>query len=365
MSIFDYIDNYGVYSFEDVPFNDVDNLIFSSLSYIDFNGIVSINKYNPMTLQHVSEIYFNSHEKMSYNILAFRQAIKVFKAIMNTNRYKDLLLYNYVYETRDDEQFGAITIEINKNLVYVSYEGTDQMVSGWKEDFMLSYQFPVLSQKKAIDYLNRNFLFRHKKIILGGHSKGGNLAIVAGMYANFLVKDKIIKIYNNDGPGLLMEQFNSRHYKSISNRLVTIIPNDSFVGLLLMHDDNYFVVSSSKSGILAHDITTWQVDGNRLKLSELSVVSKKIEISLSNWLKKYSRNEREKFVESLFNIFGILEIDSLVDIALNKSLIIKLIIKARDIDKETKYMLKECISVIFNCYKDVTKEELKSFFNRG
>ena len=364
MSIFEYIDKYGVYSFSDVPFNDVDNLIFSSLSYIDFEGIVSVNKYNPMTLFNISQLYFNSHTKMSNNILAFRQAIKIFRAICNKNRYKDLLLYNYVYEARENEQFGALTIEIDKYLVYVSFEGTDQMVSGWKEDFMLSYQFPVISQRKAIDYVNRNFLFRHKKIILGGHSKGGNLAVVAAMYANFFVKDKIIKIYNNDGPGLLKEQFDSKQYKEVEKKIIHIIPHESIVGMLLLSGDYPVVVKSSKTGILAHDISTWLVDDNMLCFAELSNFSKKLDSYLTNWINKYNKNERKRFVESLFGIFSSLGIESTVDIALKKSLIIKLIIQANDIDKDTKYMLKECVGLIFKCYRDVTTEELKLIFNR-
>ena len=104
---------------------------------------------------------------------------------------------------------------------------------------MMSYMFPVSSQKRAIDYVNKHFFFRRKNIILGGHSKGGNLAMVAAMYANFLVKDKIVSIYNNDGPGLLEEQYDSKYYKSIEDRLVNIIPSDSVVGLLLYHKDDY------------------------------------------------------------------------------------------------------------------------------
>ena len=364
MDVFNYINKYGVYTFNDVPFNDVDNIVFSALSYIDFDGIVSVNRFNPLTISRVASIYFNSHTKMSNNILAFRQAIKVFNAIKNTNRYGNLYLYNYVYEVCENEQFGALTIEINKNLVYVSFEGTDQMVSGWKEDFMLSYQFPVLSQRKAIDYINKYFWFRHKNIVVGGHSKGGNLAIVAAMYANFLVKDKIIKIYNNDGPGLLKEQINSRYYNDIKSKLVHIVPNYSIVGLLLRHSDNYLVVKSSKKGILAHDLTTWQIRDKELDFGELSHFSSELDIVISDWINKYSKEKRKNFVESLFMIFNKANIDSFVDIMEKKTLIIKLIISTKDIDKDTKYMLKEFVVVIFKTFRDVTKSDLLSFFGR-
>ncbi len=364
MDVFDYIDKYGVYSFLDVPFNDIDNIVFSSLSYIDFEGIVSVNRFNPLTISNVASIYFNSHTKMTNNILAFRQAIKVFKAIKDTNRYGNLFLYNYVYETKENEQFGALTIEIDRNLVYVSFEGTDQMVSGWKEDFMLSYQFPVLSQRRAIDYLNKYFWFRHKKIIVGGHSKGGNLAVISSMYANFLVRDKIIKVYNNDGPGLLKEQIESRYYRDIIPKLIHLIPVDSIVGLLLRHSDNYLVVKSTKKGILSHDLTTWKVKDKELDIGTLSHFSSGLDIVISDWINKYSKERRKDFVESLFMIFKSANVESFVDIMEKKSLIVKIIISTKDIDKDTKYMLKEFMIAVIKCFRDTKKEELLSFFAR-
>ena len=56
--------------------------------------------------------------------------------------------------------------------------------------------------------------------------------------------DKIIKIYNNDGPGLLREQFESSNYDRIKDKIVLIIPSHAVVGLLLYHSDNY-----NKSGV--------------------------------------------------------------------------------------------------------------------
>ena len=210
MNLYSYIDKYGCYTFDEVSFNEVDNAVFSALSYINFDGIVSPNRFSPVTISMAADMYFQKYTGKEKNILSIREAVKMLRYMKNTRRYRDLRLYNYIYEESADEQFSALTIEINNKLVFVSYEGTDHLVSGWKEDFMMSYMFPVSSQRRAIDYINKHFFFRRKNIILGGHSKGGNLAMVAAMDANFLVKDKIIKVYNNDGPGLLEEQFNSK-----------------------------------------------------------------------------------------------------------------------------------------------------------
>ncbi|MCI6266327.1 MAG: DUF2974 domain-containing protein [Erysipelotrichaceae bacterium] len=364
MNLFRYIDRFSCYTFQEVPFNELDNAIFATLSYVDLKGIVSPNRYHKKTIREVGHIYAEIHSKKEKDILAVRNAIKALRYIQDTRRYGDLFLYNYVYESGQEEQFCALTIEINSKLVYVSFEGTDHLVSGWKEDFMLSYMFPVESQRRAIDYVNKNFFFRRKEIILGGHSKGGNLAMVAGMYANLWVRDKIIMIYNNDGPGLLKEQIESDYYKNIQSKLVHIIPNYSVVGLLLRHTDNYIVVRSARRGIFAHDLFTWVVQDKAFLRTDLSLFSKTLDNEFVVWLNQYDREQRRKFVISLFDIFNRANITSLVDVMENKKLIFHLIAESKELDGDTKRMLKDFLLMLFKCFKDVKKEELLSIFSK-
>ncbi len=364
MNLNRYVDDYGCYTFQDVSFNEVDNAVMSAISYVNLDGIVSKNRFHKITIGEAGKIYFEKHSKKEKQVLAVREAVKLFNIIKDTERYKNLYLYNYAYESGDAEQFSAITIEISNKLVYVSFEGTDHLVSGWKENFMLSYQFPVLSQRRAIDYVNKHFLFRGNDIILGGHSKGGNLAMVAGMYANFWVRDKIIKIYNNDGPGLLLEQISSKYYKNVENKMIHIIPNYSMVGLLLRHEDNYVVVRSARKSIYAHDMFTWVVRGKEFEKCELSSFSKALDDKLIHWLNKYDRKTREEFVVSLFDVFDKVGVYSLVDIMEKKTLIIRIVLGINNANPVTKNILKDFIFALFQCFKDVKREELISFFER-
>ena len=288
----------------------------------------------------------------------------MFRSIKDTKRYCNLLLYNYVYESGIDEQFSAFTIEINKSLVYVSFEGTDQLVSGWKEDFMFSYMFPTISQKKAIHYVNHHFIFRRKKIILGGHSKGGNLALAAGMNANYFVKRNIINIYNNDGPGLIKELYESKKYLSIKDRLVNILPNYSMVGILMKNNDNLVVVRSMKKGILSHDFMSWVVDDKTFQKADLSSFSSILMSKISKWLEKYDMSTREKFVISLFSVFDRVGIKSTGDFFENKKLIFKFILEAKDIENDVKKMIKEFIAIVFQASKEVKIEEFKMMFQK-
>ena len=315
MTLFDYIDKYGNITFDIERFNEVDNIIFASLSYIDFNNIVS--RYRNKISIHDAAIKFLNSENGLDEIEANRSAKEVLKKIYNTSRYKDLLLSNYYYIGDVNQQFSAVAIEINEDLIYLSYEGTDSLVSGWEEDFKMSYMFPVKSQRNAINYINK-YIFTKKKIIVGGHSKGGNLALVAAMYASRFVKKKIVAIYSNDGPGLRSKEYNSKEYKYASLKLHSIIPNYSFIGLVLKHSLKYKVVKSSKKGIFAHDFITWEIDDKYFKKAELSEFSKILDKSMNKWINKYSNPEREKVVISLFDVFRRADIKKISEINNNK-----------------------------------------------
>lgn len=358
MNIYSYVDKYGKYTFEEEPFNEVDNLVFASLSYINLKGIISKNK---KSLNEVGKIYFEMYPGKPKDTYIIKRAIKLLKYIKDTKRYANLLLYNYIYKQGKDEQFCALTVEINPKLVYVSFEGTDGSISGWKEDFMLTYKFPVRSQIRAINYVNRNFIFNRKQIILGGHSKGGNLALAAGMRANNFIKKRIINIYNNDGPGLLKEQFESDDYNSIKDKLIHIIPSYSVVGLLLHHSDNYITVRTLKKGLFSHDLFTWAVEKNKFMRKDLDKFNKNLSNEIIDWLNKYELSERERFVKAMFDIFDRAGIQSTLDIFENKKLIIKFINESKEVTEIDKEMLKDFINMIIKCFTNVKKDEIKTF----
>ena len=361
MGILDYINKYGDYSFDDREFNEVDNVILSVLSYIDFDGIV-FNK-NKISIKKAGDNYFKIHSKKEKNITGVRNAIDIFKSIYNKKRYCDLLLYNYVYIGDDSRQFSVLSIDINSDTTYISFEGTDQLISGWEEDFKMSYIFPVEAQKQAIRYVNRYFTFSGKKIIIGGHSKGGNLAMVAGMCCNFIVRNKIISIYSNDGPGLRKIELDSNKYNRIKDKYIHIIPNYSIVGLLLRHGNDYRVISSNKKSIYAHSVLSWEVNDNKFKDSKLSDMSRVLDNSMSLWLDKYNYENREVFVKSLFDIFRECNIDNLIQIMDNNRLIIDIIKKSNNLTNEDKKMILDFISVFLNCFKDYEIEKIKNKFN--
>lgn len=343
-NIFDYIKKYGDLSFEEKEFNEVDNLIFSSLSYIDYKDVLIGKK---ITIENCASLFFSKFTKkeIKNSVLAVRDAVEVLKNISDKKRYKDLLLYNYTYEYNDDLQFSCLFISITKSLVYVSFEGTDDLISGWREDFELAYKFPIASQRAAIRYVNRKISpFSTKRYIFGGHSKGGNIALVSAMYANALIKHKIIRVYSNDGPGLLKQQFESKAYLNIIPKYQLIIPNSSVVGLLLRHTDDYKVVKSSNKGLMAHELTSWQISEDHFLECNLSMFSKRIDKSITEWLLTCDLEIREKFVKDLFSIFDRAKIKTLLDLkGLKLKNALSIIKESTKLNKESKKMINDFI----------------------
>lgn len=360
-NLFDYIKEYGTKTFDEVPFNEVDNLILCSLSYVDIKKYMPKKRFSEITLKEVGNLYFNKFKKRKYknDIIALDKGIKTFRSIRNTKRFRNIKLYNYVYKANKNKQFCAMTIKLKDDLTYVLYEGTDHLISGWEEDFKMSYMFPVPAQKDAIRYLNRTIRKSDYNIIVGGHSKGGNLALVASMYTHNYIRKRIRKIYNNDGPGLRNKQFLSERYKNISYKLINIIPNYSIVGLLLRHDD-FKIVKSPRITILSHDLTTWEVKDTNLLETKLSAFSQKFDLYMKEFLEKHSDYELKKYVKALFDILRKLNIDNLEDIKAYKLKNMKKIVKeAQNLDSDTKEILIEFANFMLKNYSEDAKEKIK------
>ena len=340
-NMFKYIINYGNKSFDEKSVTEVDILIFSQIPYLDFNDIV-INEKNGIKLSELWKKARSKNEKQTS--IAQKNAFKLLDIISTKKRYKDLILKNYVYLLAEDTQFGAISIVVPNDLIYVAFEGTDSTIWGWKEDFKLSYIYPTESQRLAVKYLNSIIKLNGPKVVVCGHSKGGNLALVGAMNTNIIKKTRIKQIYSFDGPGLKDEEFKSINYKLVRSKLVNIIPNLSLVGVLL-NQENVRVVKSSGIGILQHDVTTWQIEDDQLKPSTQDKLSKRLDECISNWLKKYNYKEREEIIEGVFSIFETANVKSFSDIN-NLEIVYKIIKSSRDMSDETREVILTAIKLL-------------------
>lgn len=355
MDIYQYIDNYSIYTFNEKEFNELDAAIFSYLSYANLEKVIVNGK---CTIKEAGRIHIGTFKEKEKSMTAVKAGNKLLRYIKDTNRYKDCILKKFEYVGNEDMQFGVVSIEYLPKKIFVSYEGTNELVSGWKEDIMLSLKFPTISHKAAVSYLNKNYLFKDCELLLGGHSKGGNLALVAGMNANYFVRKKIKYIYSFDGPGLPKEVFEKRKYKKIEPKYSHYISNYAVIGLFFYHSKDV-VVDSRIHGLLAHHMGFWNVENDHFVKTKLSTFSKEIDKQLNLFVEKYDEEAKHDFIMNFEEIMNKVDAKTLLDLGKDYKKVIKLVYETRDLSQNTKNMIFELLNIMVKCYKNDITADIK------
>lgn len=348
-NVYDYIKKHGNTTFENKEFNDIDNIIFSYLTYLNYSKTKI--KENKCTIKTIGEEYLsrNDYREVYRTGIAQKGAYKILELITNKKRYKDIILTNYIHNTNKDMQFSAITFNINNKLKCIYFEGTDEHISGWKEDCLLASTYPVPSQEEAIKYINNSIKLNGSNVIIGGHSKGGNLALVAGMNLASYKQIKLKKIYNNDGPGLRTKEFKSQKYKKIKKKLIHIIPEYSTVGVLL-NSELYTVIKSTRKNVFSHDMATWLTKDDKFIPGEISEKSEKLKQNILTWIENHTEEEIKTTTNKIFKVLEDEKIDDTTKLIKLKN-IIKISHKFINLDKETKDLIIDLITYTFDKYK--------------
>lgn len=303
-TVFDYLVYYKDVLFDSYSFNDVDSLIFSLLSYVKFEGIVPKDKKESISLYKACELFLEkfSEKDVKKEDWLFPISYKLVKLLVNSKRFYYVKLYHLVTTTDSKGQFGAITFRLPNGITYIAYEGTDSSVVGWKEDFELMFQYPIASQILSEEYFNDTLNLFDREIYVGGHSKGGNLAMYAYMNGKSYYKKRVKLVYNFDGPGFLDDILFSSLYQEMSTKLRMFVPKDSVVGMILGHGE-YVVVNSKNKAIMQHDASSWECFGGYFATTTLSKKSEKLEQNLKEYLNGMSLDEKKSFVKTFFAIF--------------------------------------------------------------
>ena len=305
-NIFDYLDWRCDVPFAVDPFNEVDNLVLSSLAYTDFRGILSMDGAEA-SLESTCRSFFqrHTHGEILANTSFTAKAPLLMEKMLGGARYRDIRLCWYLDETETsrDMQFAAVTVLLPDQSAFIAFRGTDGTLVGWKEDFNLSFLPESEGQRRAVRYLNQVGAHVPGPLRTGGHSKGGNHAVYAAAFCEQAVRDRILEVYSNDAPGFREEVLRSEGYRRILPRVIRIIPETSVIGLLLSSSAAPRVVKSSQTGIFQHDGFSWMVSRNRFLPAELTKTSLLVEKSLGGWLDQMSEADRQSFTEILFSLF--------------------------------------------------------------
>ena len=313
--IFDYLDQVAYDSIYDTPFNELDLLMLTEITYLPFDQIVSDQMSPDCTCR-----LFEAAEKVPQDLsmLVTKNRLKLLEKTASSTRFKNIKLMGYVNDIDPDvqKQFAAMIFKIKPDSYVLTFRGTDDSIIGWKEDFHMTYMDQVPAQKTAVNYLRKAMDALPGQFILTGHSKGGNLASYAASQIEPEYQERIQSIYSYDAPGLNHSVITSQGYQTISDKIKRYIPQGSIVGMMLETPKQAQIVKSTAIGGLAqHDTFTWQIRGQTfVLLDNLNPDSLQVDKTLKNWVDSVSDEELKDFFDLFFGLILDAGISSINDL---------------------------------------------------
>jgi hypothetical protein len=380
-----YIEFRGDLPFNIDPVNKVDNLIFSRLAYIDFDDI----EENGETLKSISKRYSTIDDKWDNLVFVTEEVKPLLEEAALNKRYENIKVKDFVniIDEKIELQFSAVCFQLDMETVYVAFRGTDDTLVGWKEDLNMIYLDSIPAQEKAKEYLEDIIkLNDYKNVYIGGHSKGGNLAVYSSINIDSNYQYLIKGVYNNDGPGFKESITWKPEYINISDKIFTLTPQNSIVGLFLENNINRSIVKTTESQAFEHNTFTWLVSRNDFKyVDEINDNIKFVDTTSRNALQRLSDEQRKTFVDVVYLILSSNENKRVTD--LNKGMFSNFIEaskKFRALDDDTKKAVDFVLSSFFqegyNSFLEVTelnkikdkfmdwseesKNEISGFFER-
>lgn len=334
----DYVRWRGDLSFLQDPFNEVDAVVFSALSYIEYSGRVLNAPQEPITLKEAA-VDFLAEGDVEHRVRV-KSDLELLRLAAASYRFgqSQITQYRNIYEPEEQTQFAAMTFLLDDGTAFLAFRGTDGTLIGWKEDFNMTFQQTIPAQLLAQQYVREIALERSELLRLGGHSKGGNLSVFAAARSSPMIQERILEVYNNDGPGFTNYLMGDPGYLAIVGRVRTFIPQSSVIGMLLEHEEPYTVVHSKSVGVLQHDLYSWDLMGNRLITMENTTGdSVFLDATIKNWFASMSSQQRNALVDAMYGLLSSGGAENVGDILQPKNL--KVFIKTLSADESLRKLL--------------------------
>ena len=349
--LFDYLSWRGDLTFGQDPPNCVDALVFSSLAYLNYGNAVSETPETPISLRQAAADFFALPDHADR--IRVKNDLKLLEEAAKSNRFGNsrICFYQNILIPEEETQFAAVSFLLDDNSAFLAFRGTDYSLAGWKEDFNMSFRDEIPAQRLALEYVRKFAASRILPLRLGGHSKGGNLAVFAGAICEPLLQQRILAVYNLDGPGFREHMLCQDGYRKIVPRIQTYIPQSSVIGMLLEHEESYLVVRSKQIGLLQHESYSWDIMGKDfIAMDDVTTNSRLLDAAITAWLKDMTLAERNEIVDTIFSFLSTGEVTSAKEIIQPKNL--RNYLRAwRQDDKLRHTLLTELLSLISTAYK--------------
>ena len=346
-NIFDYLTDVQYDSFYDVPLNELDILALTELTYLPFDNLLdqSVNRLSDVATRVPRE----------NTMLTNKERLQLLDQLASHKRFKNSKLSNFVNEidTEEQKQFAAMTYRLNLDTYLIVFRGTDDSIIGWKEDFHMTYMKEIPAQKHALTYLEDFFKqYPKQKVIIAGHSKGGNLAVYAASQIQPDLQEKISAIYTYDAPGLQTQLTETTGYQDIIPKIQRFVPQGSVIGMMLEVPDSPIVVKSTAlGGIAQHNTFSWLTEGHHfVQLEAISSESLQIKDTLKEWVDSVPDEELELYFNLFFGTILESGINSINDLSSISAIehIHQLVSQAKTLEPEQVEILKNLTQLLLD-----------------
>ena len=341
-NVFRYLKWRGDLNFDQDPFNDVDSFIISQLTFLE---LMISDDNNPKPLKQALAPYskLKKFDEINLGVMIPKDCLKLGKTLIKINRFHNLIISDFVKTVNAEliEQFCALTIHLNDELMVVAFQGTDDTLIGWEENFDMITKFPIPAQESAKKYIDlMSEKYPNKKIITTGHSKGGNLSVYAGLFTSY--QNRIVQIYNFDGPGFELKNIDMDIIKDNINKVINIYPEHSTVGMIFDHLGKTKIIKSNEKGLLQHNGFSWTIDYNHFSKATLSNNSLKFHDDLNELVQGMSEEERNEFSSSLRRYVEKINVNTLVELS---NIPVKPIFAYKEFSKKEKTFINRFIKL--------------------
>ena len=321
-------------TFLDRPLCAIDSLVFSWLAYAHL-GEDQVNACLPEGIALHEMLRSEEFDNMFGSTWDPEGSRDLLFAVCASPRFRDacLTLFRFKTARSAEEQFAAMTFILPDGSSYVAFRGTDSTIVGWKEDFNMTFLNPVPAQEEARAYLEYVASVTAGPLYVGGHSKGGNLAVYAVATCNKSCRERVVRVFSHDGPGFHREFCASDAYRNILPIMVKTVPKSSMIGAVLSEgpDCHPIIVESGGFSLFQHNPFLWEVDVESATFVEadgFTASSRYFDSTLDAWMEKYSLAERARFVDALFDVIRVTGAKRFSDIMADRKTNVPLMLEA-------------------------------------
>lgn len=364
-TLLDYIKWIGDFDFDTMPFREADALVLCLASYFEILPLFAEGRKSAK-FSECAELLDSGRARLMITGGDMGNE-GIFRAAAESKRFGELEITDYVDKLTTDPplQFATMCFRYKGKFAFIAFRGTDSSLAGWEENFMISFT-RTTAQNLAAEHVSM-LIEPGCEWYIGGHSKGGNLALTAACVLNDEQLALVKRIFVLDGPGLCPEVFDEKLIHRIDSQTTRIIPEYDVIGKLFEpRITDTRIVKSYRSGIEQHSLASWMVDHGQLsKAPGNAPGSRWINSLIDEWIAALPIEERAVFVKELFDAMEEEGINDLQEVSPEYfgNLIIRLSGKSATTRKVAKSLPRKML--IDDVEKPKLSERFKKFFKNS